>query len=365
MKPRLLHFLLPLSLFALASCASPSVSQEEADMAKLLVKALSKSPEAYNGMVFTTSFSERYAISYESETEGRLARFNRDYAADGTLTAGYALQANDASFALSDLYQCGSAYFSLTQNETSKLSHQIKGNLGEERTLEEDYSYHHLVGIQFDDTNVKALANSNKTNRADNLDNKESLFAGKTDKEDLGMLTDQALQSLFSRLFYLDGWNNVSRFQNGITSYFQGLRLENNEQIASFIAENKVTFAKDNGEISASFLLKGSTLFPHASNKGIHGDKAISCTVTIDEESALLTHYEYDLKDIFTNVLENEKENKKNFESSVEAFQFSGGLAKKNFTEMSLNAQFEDYADNGHQFVEAFLERAIPEPAKS
>ena len=361
---------LPLALCVLASCGkAESVSQEEADMAKVLASAMQKGQEAYNGLAFETRFAQKFHIAYRSENENVLSTYSRDYDAEGSITMAYTLSLGEGeSFNLGALYNQGSAYFSGAQKEISKINHIVTPKAGSNepvRSLKEDYSYHHLFGIQFDGDTLLAKANDTLGDRIDESANRSDTFLGRIDKDAVDGYGSEALEASLGKILYLSTWSEVSSCRNAMTTYFKNLSLNSLDEASSFIRGNSVSFARENGSMKATFSLKCSDVFRYVLSKSINVEKRILCSVAIDEGKAILTQYEYDFKDVYAALLEQEKEGKKAFESTMESFVIRGKKLDMPADQLKLDGTFEEYsAEQASDFMEQVQEHVIPHPAK-
>ena len=338
-------------------------------MARALAASIRKGQEAYNGCAYTTNFALEYHASYQTDTEYQTSTVSQDYLAEATLTSGYTLNMeNGGTFDLGKLFNRGAAYFEGSQKEISKINHQIQVKNGfnkGDQSFAEDYSYHHLFGIEFNGQELKAKGNDNMQDKINPGNDRAETFSGKISREIVKTYAKEAVESAFKRVVYLETWSNVSAFQGAITSYFKELSLDTIEQASSFVNNNKVKLTKENGLIKAEFELKGSEVLSYIFKKANSINKTIPCSCTIDAQKQIITKYDYDFKGIYEDLLASEKGDKKQYEYSVERFYLRGATNDIPLDQLKLNGDFQEYTkDNSSEFMQGFLDHVIPHVAK-
>ena len=363
---------IPLTLVALASCTKqqPSVSQETIDMARALASSMKKGQEAYNGYVRTSSFALEYRAAYQTDNDNQTSSVSQDYLAEANLTFGYALnpENGDTAFDLGEIYNHGSAYFEGSQREINRVSHQIQVKNGfnkGDQSLTEDYSYHHLFGIEFNHEELKARGTNAMEDRIRPSNDRADSFSGKIDKEIVSGHAKESIESAFKKVIYLDSWSNVSYFQSAIMSFFKDLSLDNPEQVSSFMSKNNVSLSEENGVIHATFELKGSDVLSYISKKANLIQKNIICTCTVNANKQILTAYDYNFKGVYEDLLSLETGDKKQYEFSVDRFYLRGSLSDIPFSQWHLNGNFQEYtAENASEFMQGFIDNVIPHIAQ-
>ena len=147
--------------------------------------------------------------------------------------------------------------------------------------------------------------------------------------------------------------------------YFKSLPLATLDDATSFIRRNGVSFTREGGSLKATFSLKASQIFRYVLSSVPSVDQSIRRTVTIDESEALPTQYEYNFKDVYAAMLEQEKESTKYFHSSMDSFVIRGKELDMPAEELKLEGTFTEYApEQASDFMTQVQEHVIPRPAK-
>lgn len=349
---------------ALASCGGETpVSKQDMARSRGFVAAMKKGEDAYNGLSFKTSFKQRYNVAYVDENEDSKTDYDYDYSAEGSVTMAYRLGAN-ATFDFAKCFDEGGCYLIGDQKEIAKLTSTSigKGELvKKDKSFREDYSFHHIFGIQFDQSDFYAQGTHDLTDRIAHVNDSSGAFQGHIARSSIQTVASKAIKGSIDRILYMNAWQEVSSFHLAMNDYFAGLDLSSDTSAATFYRRHKITFAEENGVLRAEFSFDANEIFSAIGGKNAGIDARIQGKVDIDQANLRVTSYSFDFKDAYASVLRKQLSGKKSHNLSIEAFVLKGELEKLRYEDLRLSGDFVDYSsEQMNEFIEGYSAHVIP-----
>ena len=347
---------------SLASCGETPVSKEDLARSRGFVAAMKKGEDAYNGLGFKTSFKQQYGVAYVDENEDSKTDYQYDYSAEGSVTMAYRLGAN-ATFDFAKCFDEGGFYLVGDQKENAKLTSTSAGK-GEtpkgDRSFKEDYSFHHIFGIQFDQSDFYAQGNHDLTDRIV-PSNDSDVFQGHIARSSIQGVASKTVKGSIDRILYMNAWQEVSSFRLAMGRYFAGLDLTSDDLAADFYRHHKITFAEENGVLHAEFSLDAGTVFSAIGGKDAGIDARIQGKADIDQANLRVTSYSFDFKDAYVSVLKKRLSGKKTHNLNIETFVLRGELEDFRYEDLHLSGKFVDYSsEQVNEFIEGYEAHVIP-----
>lgn len=356
--------LFPLLLAALSSCGETQVPQEDMAHARAFVLAINKGENAYNGLAFKTSLTQRYEVTYVDDNGDATTGYDYDYVAQGSVTMAYKLD-DGVPFDFAKAFDEGGAYLAGEQEEIVKLtsSTAYKAKSGkDDRSFQEDYSFHHLFGIQFDPIDFYAQGNHHLIDRMTPTNDASGTFQGHMARRSMEGVASSTIRNSIDRILYMNVWTEVSSFRKAMNDYFASLNLSSDVAASDFVRRHKIAFSKQNGLLHAELSFDAAAAFSAIGDKNADIDARIAGKVDIDESNGRIHGYSFDFKDAYAAMLSKQLSKKKTHTQNVEAFILRGELLDFRYEDMHLSGNFVDYSsDQLSEFVDQYRAHVIPD----
>ena len=340
------------------------VSQEDMDSARTFVAAMKKGENAYNGLAFKTSFKQQYDIAYVDENENAKTSYNYDYDAEGSVTMAYQLNAN-AMFDFGKCFDEGGCYLTGDQQEIAKLTSTTtaKGEFGkDDRSFQEDYAFHHIFGIQFDQNDFYAQGAHDLTDRIVPDNDGSGTFQGHIARSSIEGVAAKAIKSSIDRILYMNAWQEASSFRLAMDDYFAGLDLNSDKLASEFYRHHKITFTENNNLLHAEFSFDAGEVFSAIGGKKADINASIQGQVDIDQVNHRVTSYSFDFKDAYASMIEKQLSNKQSHSLNIKTFILTGALEDYRYEDLHLSGNFVDYtSEQVDAFIEGYTAHVIPD----
>ena len=355
----------------LAGCGGSSTDasssdkpDETFDQVRTFAASMKKGVSDFNGLVYESSFKEKYQVAYESENDTETTNYSLAYHAEGDVLSGYALNANgqgDVTPAL--IYNQGTGYFSGSQQETAKISHVVtnKSDQTKNKNTQADYAMNHMFGVQFNGDELYALGKTTLTNKLNAANSSSGEFKGKIAKKALNQFGELVIETTISRILYLEAWSNISLFKEATIEYFSGLDLSTDAKVKQFVDDKQVKVSETDESIKVNFVLDGGKILDGLTNKETGIAAKVPGTAQINKNTKFVTYSDYDFKDLFLALLQKGNTGKKSYNVSVDSCTLTSVLTSFSASEKKLEGTFTEYTDaQKAEFMTQFKNYVVP-----
>lgn len=350
---------------SLAACGgSDDIDAKTIEQVKTFAASMKKGVNDFNGLIYESSFKEKYKVAYESEGDAETENYTLDYHGEGDVFSGYALNVNNqADVTPTLIYNQGTGFFSGRQQETAKLSHVVtsKSNQTKAKNTQADYALSHEFGIQFDGNELYALGKSTLTNNLVAANSESGEFYGKIAKSALNQFGELAIETTISRILYLEAWSNISLFKEATIQYFADLDLSTDDKVKQFVNDKRVKVTETDESIKVNFVLDGGKILDGLTNKETGITANVAGTAQISKQTKFVTYSDYDFKDLFLALFQKGNTGKKSYSVSVDACTLATVLTSFSASEKKLEGTFTEYTDAQRaEFMTNFKNYVIP-----
>ena len=358
-----LSFFLMGSVLAGCGCGG-GIDAKTVEQVRDFAAAMKKGVDDFNGLIYESSFQEKYQVDYESENETEKTNYSLSYHAEGDVQSGYALNIDgDTKATPALIYSEGSGYFAGRQQEVAKLSHVVtnKANGQKSKNTQADYALKHQFGIQFGGEDLCAYGKSEVANNLVPSNSASGEFRGKIARSALGELSADIFEATISRVLYLEAWSTISLFKGATVKYFQGLDLSTDDKVKQFVSDKQIKITENETGIQVNFALDGGKILQGMIGKDTGVSASVPATARIDRQSKLVAFSDYNFKDLFLALLQKGNVNMNSYQVSVDSFSLRTVLTADSANQKKLEGTFPVYAeDQKTEFVTKFSECVIP-----
>ena len=348
----------------LAACGGSGIDAKTIEQVKTFAASMKKGVNDFNGLIYESSFKEKYKVAYESENDTETENYSLDYHAEGDVFSGYALNVNRQGDVTPTLiYNQGTGYFAGRQQETAKLSHVVanKNNQTKRKNTQADYALSHIFGVQFDGNELHALGKSTLTNKLVAANSESGEFYGKIAKRALNQFGELTIETAISRILYLEAWSNISLFKEATNQYFADLDLSTDEKVKQFINEKQVKVTETDESIKVNFVLDGGKILDGIAGKETGITANVAGTAQINKQTKFVTYSDYNFKDFFLALLQKGNAGKKSYSVNVDACTLTMVLTSFSASEKKLEGTFTEYTDAQKvEFMTQFKNYVVP-----
>lgn len=350
---------------ALIGCGGNSgIDAKTIEQVRTFATSMQKDVKDFNGLIYESSFREKYQVAYASEDSETTSAYSLSYHAEGEVQSGYDLNVNsNGKVTPATIFNKGAGYFAGRQQETAKLSHVVtnKANQQKTRNTQADYALNHTFGIQFDGNEFYALGKNTLTNRLVAANSTSGEFRGKIAKSALSQYGEAAVETAISRILYLEAWSTISLFKEATIEYFQGLDLSSDDKVKRFVDEKQVKVSETGESIIVNFVLDGGKILKGITSKDAGVSANVPGTAQIDKKTKFVTYSDYDFKDLFVALLQKGNVNMASFQVSVDAYSLKTILTSDSVRTKKLDGTFTSYSEEQRaEFMTQFNEYVIP-----
>ena len=333
------------------------------EQVRTFASSMRKDINDFNGLIYESSFIEKYSVASHSETNEQVSDYSLQYHAEGEVMSGYALNVNGQGLAdvtAAAIYNEGTGYFAGRQQETVTLSHAVtnKSNQEKVKNTRADYALAHSFGIQFDGDELYAMGKTNVNNKLVPANSESGEFKGKIAKSALSTFTESVIESAVSKVLYLQAWSNFASFKEAILDYFKTLDLSTDAKVKQFFDEKQVKISETEENLKINFVLDGAKILSQITNRKAGVSASVAGSAEINKASKLVTYSDFDFKDLFLALLQKGADH-----VSVDSCRLKTVLTSFPASSKRLEGQttFPEYGvDQATEFATGFEEYVVP-----
>ena len=332
------------------------------EQVRTFASSMKKDINDFNGLIYESSFKEKYRVASHSETNDQASDYSLQYHAEGEVLSGYALNVNQGSADVTPalIYNEGTGYFAGRQQETVALSHAVtnKADQAKIKNIRADYALTHSFGVQFDGDVLYAMGKTNVNNKLVPANSESGEFKGKIAKSALSAFTESAIESTVSKVLYLSAWSSIASFKEAILDYFKTLDLSSDAKVKQFFDEKQVKINETEESLKVNFVLDGAKILNQITAREAGVSASVPGTAEINKTSKLVTYSDFNFKDLFSALLKKGAD-----QVDVDSCVLKTVLASSDAATKKLEgeASFPEYSeDQVTEFANGFEEYVVP-----
>ena len=346
----------------LVGCGNDNLDPTTIEQVRTFASSMKKDINDFNGLIYESSFKEKYRVASHSETSEQSSDYSLQYHAEGEVLSGYALNVNKASADVTPalIYNEGTGYFAGRQQETVTLSHAVtnKADQAKIKNIRSDYALTHSFGIQFDGDALYAMGKTNVNNKLVPANSESGEFKGKIAKSALSTFTESAIESTISKVLYLSAWSSIASFKEAILNYFKTLDLSSDAKVKQFFDEKQVKINETQESLKVNFVLDGAKILNQITDRQAGVSASVPGTAEINKTSKLVTYSDFNFKDLYSALLKKGAD-----QVDVDSCVLKTVLASSDAATKKLEgeASFPEYReDQVTEFANGFDEYVVP-----
>ena len=332
------------------------------EQVRTFASSMKKDINDFNGLIYESSFKEKYSVASHSETSEQSSDYSLQYHAEGEVLSGYALNVNQGSADVTPalIYNEGTGYFAGRQQETVTLSHAVtnKADQAKIKNIRSDYALTHSFGIQFDGDALYAMGKTNVNNKLVPANSESGEFKGKIAKSALSTFTESAIESAVSKILYLQAWSIIASFKEAVVDYFKALDLSTDAKVKQFHDEKQIKINETEGSLKVNFVLDGAKILGQITDREVGVSASVPGSAEINKASKLVTYSDFNFKDIFSALLKKGADQVDVDSCVLKTVLTSSDAATK---KLEGEASFPEYSeDQVTEFANGFEEYVVP-----